>query len=247
MPKKAIEIHKPYTFKMLWTALILGLASSLHCIGMCGPIALMLPVNRSNPFIKVIQIFIYHFGRITAYASLGLLFGLVGKSFFIAGYQQQLSITIGVFIILMAIIPEKQLARYNFSKPIYKFITKVKSALGNQFKKKDNPSIFIIGLLNGYLPCGMVYMALFGAIAMNQIELSIFYMILFGIGTIPFMSFIVYIADFISISFRNKIQKIIPIIAIIIGLLFIIRGLGLNIPFISPHTNDLFIQSNANC
>ncbi len=232
---------------MLYTALIFGLISSLHCVGMCGPIALMLPVDRNNEAKRVLQILTYHFGRLLAYASLGLLFGILGKGFFLAGMQQQLSIAVGVLMIIVAIVPEKEFAKYNFSKPIYKVISKVKSSLGQQFKKKSFQSLFTIGLLNGYLPCGMVYVALFGALAMNSVQTGILYMILFGIGTIPLMSLVVYISNLLTVSFRSKLQKIIPIIAICIGVLFIMRGLGLSIPYISPSTLDLFVQSEANC
>ena len=232
---------------MLYTAIIFGLISSFHCIGMCGPIAMMLPVDRNNEAKKITQLLIYHTGRLTAYASLGLLFGLLGKGFFLAGMQQQLTITVGVLIIIVAVVPEKILAKYNFSKPVYKVISKVKTSLGNQFKNRSYKSFFTIGLLNGYLPCGMVYVALFGALAMPSIEYSMFYMLLFGLGTVPMMSMIVLITNLISMSVRNKIQKAIPVLAVCIGVLFIIRGLGLNIPYISPSTMNLFVQSNANC
>lgn len=232
---------------MLYTALIFGLISSLHCVGMCGPIALMLPVDRNNEAKRVLQTLTYHLGKLVSYGSLGLLFGILGKGFFFAGMQQQLSIAVGVIMILIAIVPEKEFAKYNFSKPVYKVITKVKSSLGQQFKKKSFSSFFTIGLLNGYLPCGMVYVALFGALAMNSINLGILYMILFGIGTIPLMSLVTYISNTFSTSFRSKIQKVIPVIAVCIGVLFIMRGLGLSIPYISPSTMDLFVQQEANC
>ncbi len=207
----------------------------------------MLPVDRNNPSKKTLQIFIYQIGRLAAYGSLGLLFSLVGKGFYAAGYQQQLSIIIGLLMIIVALVPKKEFAKYNFSKPIYKIISKVKSSLGAQFKNKSYKSLFIIGLLNGYLPCGMVYVALFGAIAMPTTTQSIGYMILFGLGTIPMMSAIVYISNLITLKTRNYIQKIIPLVAVIIGMLFIIRGLGLDIPYISPSNTNLFVQPDANC
>jgi sulfite exporter TauE/SafE len=232
---------------MLYTAIIFGLISSFHCIGMCGPIAMMLPVDRNNEAKKITQLLIYHIGRLTAYASLGLLFGLLGKGFFLAGLQQQLSITVGILMIIFAVVPERVLANYNFSKPIYKVISKVKSSLGSQFKNRSYKSFFTIGLLNGYLPCGMVYVALFGALAMPSLEISIFYMLLFGLGTVPMMSLVVLITNLVSIPIRNAIQKAIPVLAVCIGILFIIRGLGLNIPYVSPSTMSLFVQSEANC
>jgi sulfite exporter TauE/SafE len=232
---------------MLYTAIIFGLISSFHCIGMCGPIAMMLPVDRNSEAKKISQLSIYHLGRLAAYASLGLLFGMLGKGFFIAGMQQQLSITVGVIMIIIAVVPEKTLANYNFSKPIYKVISKVKSSLGKQFKNRSFKSFFTIGLLNGYLPCGMVYVALFGALAMPSLEFSILYMLLFGMGTVPMMSMVVLISNLVSIPLRNTIQKAIPVLAVCIGVLFIMRGLGLNIPYVSPSTMSLFVQSEANC
>ncbi|MGL5111555.1 MAG: sulfite exporter TauE/SafE family protein [Flavobacterium sp.] len=232
---------------MLYTAFIFGLISSFHCIGMCGPIAMMLPVDHANPTKKAGQILVYHLGRLVAYGSLGLVFGLMGKGFFMAGIQQKLSIIIGFLMIVVAVTPERLFAQYNFSKPVYKIISNLKQKLGSQFKKKSFSSLFSIGLLNGFLPCGMVYVALFGAIAMQSPTLGIFYMVLFGLGTIPLMSLVVYLKSFISLSARNTIQKIIPYATVIIGILFVLRGLGLGIPYVSPTTLSLFVQQTPNC
>lgn len=232
---------------MLYTAFLFGLISSFHCIGMCGPIAMMLPVERNNPAKKVIQICTYHLGRLTAYGSIGLLFGLLGKGLFLAGIQQQLSIFIGIAMILVILVPEKVFAQYNFSKPVYGWISKMKQSLGSHFKNKSFKSLFIIGLLNGFLPCGMVYVALFGAIAMQSAGFGVLYMLLFGLGTVPLMSLVVYINSFLTVPIRNRIQKVIPYVGVIIGLLFILRGLGLGIPYVSPSNMSLFIQEKANC
>jgi sulfite exporter TauE/SafE len=232
---------------MLYSALLFGLISSLHCIGMCGPIAMMLPVNKSNPAEKVIQILIYHIGRLTAYASLGLIFGLLGRGFYMAGIQQQLSIAVGILMIVIVVVPEREFMKYNFSKPVYRLLSKIKSNLGNQFKRKSPDAFFTIGLLNGFLPCGLVYAALFGAIAMQNLTLSVTYMILYGIGTIPMMSAVVYLSNLLSIPVRNKLQKIIPIVAVFIGIMFIFRGLGLDIAYLSPSDTNLFVKANASC
>ena len=232
---------------MLYSAFIFGLISSFHCIGMCGPIAMMLPIDRNNEAKKVTQIITYHIGKLTAYGILGLIFGLLGRSFYLAGMQQQLSIIVGVLMIVVALVPEKIFAKYNFSKPVYKIISKVKSSLGQQFKNKSYKSLFTIGLLNGFLPCGMVYVAIFGAIAMQSVSLGVLYMLLFGIGTIPMLTAVIYISNVLSFSFRGTLQKIIPVVAVVIGMLFIIRGLGLDIPYLSPSNMSLFVQSEANC
>jgi hypothetical protein len=214
---------------------------------MCGPIAMMLPVDRQNETKKATQILIYHLGRLTAYASIGLLLGLLGRGFFLAGMQQKMSVFIGLIMILIALIPEKTFSKYNFSKPVYKIISNIKSNLGKQFRNKSYKSLFTIGLLNGFLPCGMVYVALFGAVAMQSASFGVLYMILFGLGTVPLMTVVVYVNSMLQLPFRNKIQKAIPYVAAIIGIMFILRGIGLGIPYISPSNMSLFVQSTPNC
>lgn len=219
---------------MLWSAIIFGLLGSFHCVGMCGPIAFMLPVDRSNTSRKLIQIFTYHFGRLVAYSMIGLFFGVVGKGLYIFGLQQQLSITMGILMIAIVLIPTKIFNKYNFSKPIYKIISKVKSSLGQALKKKTPDTFLTIGFLNGFLPCGLVYMAVFASLAMGSAFKSSLYMVLFGIGTIPLMTTAIYLGKFLNATVKQRIQKAIPIFVIIIGLLFILRGMGLGIPYLSP-------------
>jgi sulfite exporter TauE/SafE len=219
---------------MLISALILGLLGSLHCVGMCGPIAFMLPVDRSNSYKKVSQISIYHFGRLLAYSIIGLIFGLVGKSLYIFGIQQQLSIIIGVLMIVIVLLPHKIISKYNVSKPLYSVISKVKSSLGQALKKKTSDTFLTIGFLNGFLPCGLVYMAVFGAVATGSLLEGSLYMVLFGLGTIPLMTSAIYLGKFLSSTVKQRIQKAIPVFVVVIGVLFILRGLGLGIPYISP-------------
>lgn len=219
---------------MFITALVFGLLGSFHCVGMCGPIAFMLPVDRTNSVKKVTQITIYHIGRLISYSIIGFIFGLIGKSLYIFGFQQQLSIAIGVLMIVIVLIPYKTFNNYNFSKPVYKFISKVKSALGKALQKKTADTFLTIGFLNGFLPCGLVYMALFAAMATGNTLQGSLYMFIFGLGTIPLMTTAIYFSSFLKGSVRQKIQKAIPVFVILIGLLFILRGLGLGIPYLSP-------------
>ena len=219
---------------MLATAFALGLLGSLHCVGMCGPIAFMLPVDRSNSVRKISQITMYHVGRLLAYSLIGLVFGIVGKSLYIFGLQQQLSIIIGVLMIVLVLIPYKVIGKYNLSRPLQRLISKVKTSLGKALKKKTADTFLTIGFLNGFLPCGLVYMAVFGAMAAGNLADSSLYMVLFGLGTIPLMTSAIYIGKFLNSSIKQRIQKAIPVFVIIIGALFILRGLGLGIPYISP-------------
>ncbi|MEM6685598.1 MAG: sulfite exporter TauE/SafE family protein, partial [Bacteroidota bacterium] len=218
---------------MMTTGFILGLLGSFHCVGMCGPIAFMLPVDRSNTYKKSVQILLYHIGRLLSYATIGFVFGLLGKSLYIFGMQQRLSIAIGVLMIVVILIPYKIVSKYNFSKPIFKVISKVKSSLGQQFQKKTWDTFFSIGFLNGFLPCGLVYMAVFGAVATGSMLEGSVYMLFFGLGTIPLMTTAIYIGKFLNSTIKRRIQKAIPVLVVIIAMLFILRGLGLGIPYIS--------------
>lgn len=232
---------------MLWSAIILGLLGSFHCVGMCGPIAFMLPVDRENTSKKVFQIFTYHFGRILAYSMIGLFFGLIGKSLYIFGFQQQLSIGIGVLMIVVILMPVRIFNKYNFSKPIYKLISKVKKSMGVAFKKKTADTFLTIGFLNGFLPCGLVYMAVFASLAMESTLKGSLYMALFGIGTIPLMTTAIYLGKFINSTVKQRIQKAIPVFVVIIGVLFILRGMGLGIPYISPAPIIDKVESTIDC
>ncbi|WP_282081036.1 sulfite exporter TauE/SafE family protein [Aquimarina algiphila] len=232
---------------MLLSALILGLLGSFHCVGMCGPIVFMLPVHQSNTFQKIFRVFLYHFGRLIAYCIIGLFFGIIGKSLNIFGLQQNLSIAVGVLMIILILIPHQTLNKYNISKPIYKVITKVKNALGIALKKKTPDTFLSIGFLNGFLPCGLVYMAVFGAIASGQIFEGSLYMVFFGLGTIPLMTVAVYAGNFLTRKVRQHIQKAIPVFVVIIGLLFIIRGLGLGIPYLSPKPAVEMVSADFEC
>lgn len=220
---------------------------SLHCVGMCGPIAFMLPVDRTNSIKKFFQIFIYHFGRLLAYGIIGLLFGLLGKGLYVFGMQQKLSIAIGILMIIIVLIPYKTFATYNFSKPVYKIISKVKNRLGQELKKKSPDTFLTIGFLNGFLPCGLVYMALFGAIAMGSAWQGSLYMMLFGLGTIPLMTSAIYFSGMLKGGLRQKVQKAIPVFVVIVGALFILRGMGLGIPYISPKPVVEVVSAEMEC
>ena len=232
---------------MIVSAIIFGLLGSFHCVGMCGPIAFMLPVDRTNSFKKISQILAYHIGRLLAYAIIGLCFGLIGKSLNIFGLQQQLSILIGVLMIVVILIPVHTFNTYNLSKPVFTFISKIKTALGTALKKKTADTFLTIGFLNGFLPCGLVYMAVFASIAIGNAWQSSLYMVLFGLGTIPLMTTAIYLGKFLSSTVKQRIQKAIPVFVIIIGLLFILRGLGLGIPYISPTNMQHTASSQMEC
>jgi sulfite exporter TauE/SafE len=232
---------------MFVTAFILGILGSFHCVGMCGPIAFLLPLDRNNSFKKHSQLFLYHFGRLFTYSILGLLFGMLGKGLNLFGFQQKLSIAIGVIMILVIVIPQKHFKRFSISKPIYVGISKVKSALGSQLKKRTPDTFLTIGFLNGFLPCGLVYIAVFGAIASGSLLDGSLYMLGFGLGTIPLMTTAIYLGNFLKGDLRQKIRKAIPIFVVIVGCFFILRGMGLGIPYVSPKPATEMVDANYNC
>lgn len=232
---------------MLWSAILLGLMGSLHCVGMCGPIAFMLPVDRSSNIRKLGQTALYHLGRILAYGFAGLAFGLLGKGLYVFGMQQKLSVAIGALMIIIVLVPDKLFSKYSLSKPVFRLISKVKNRLGRELKKKSPDTFLTIGFLNGFLPCGLVYMALFGAVAMGNPAQGSLYMMLFGLGTIPLMTTVLYFGGMLKGPLRQKVRKIIPVFVVLLGALFILRGLGLGIPYVSPRTEIAVVSGTLEC
>ena len=232
---------------MLYSALVLGLLGSLHCLGMCGPIAFLLPVDRSNHLKSGGQVLIYHIGRLLAYASMGAVFGLLGSGINMFGAQQKLSIIIGALMILLALIPYQKLGGQKVTGFFYKAISGLKNKLGKTLQRKTPDAFFSIGVLNGFLPCGLVYMALLGATAMADPLSGSVYMAVFGLGTIPLMSAAVYLARIIKSSMRNRLRRLIPVFVVIIGALFILRGMGLGIPYVSPKPMKTMAATSMEC
>lgn len=232
---------------MLTSAVILGLMGSFHCVGMCGPIAFMLPVDHSRPEKKLLQVFLYHFGRVTSYGIIGLVFGTLGKGLYVFGLQQKLSIIIGALMILIILIPYKTFSKYNFSKPIYGLLSKLKNQMGRELKKKSPDTFLTIGFLNGFLPCGLVYMAVFASIATANPWFGALFMMLFGLGTIPLMTTTIYFGSMLKGKAKKYVQRLIPLFVVLIGLLFILRGMGLGIPYISPAPVTELVSSAIEC
>jgi len=232
---------------MVLTALLLGFMGSLHCLGMCGPIAFMLPVDRQSKYRSVLQIFIYHFGRLLAYSIIGLIFGLLGKGLYIFGAQQKLTIIIGIIMIVAVLLPYKYMSKLKLGKPIYSLLFKLKNKLGEALKKKTPDTFLTIGFLNGFLPCGLVYIALLGALAMGNAAQGSLFMFLFGIGTIPLMTAAVYFGKLLKASSKEKLRQFIPIVVVLIGVLFILRGMGLGIPYVSPKPVTEVVSSEIDC
>ena len=223
-------------------ALMLGLASSLHCVGMCGPIAFSLGINPENKLDFTFRNLTYQLGRVTTYSVLGALLGVIGYGVSFAGLQNPLSIGVGILMILMALLPKNLGAENLGMKPFSRLMYQIKSGLGKFLRKKNYSSLYITGLLNGLLPCGAVYGALTGSMAMGGVWKGALFMVFFGLGTIPLMFASVLAGNVVSLQTRQKIVKTLPYLMIFLGILFILRGLNLNIPYISPTVESLQID-----
>ncbi len=219
---------------MLFPAFLLGLISSFHCVGMCGPLAMALPVQHFSAAQKSVSIFLYHAGRIVTYTFLGVFFGILGRHIFIAGFQQWGSIILGSIVLIIVLF--QKVVKTSYTPP---FVQSYTDALHRIIRylwgKHSTLSSFLLGMTNGLLPCGMVYFALAGALSSTTIVGSLLFMILFGAGTLPLM-FSVHFAGttYLSLSFRNKTRKLVPFFIASMGVLLILRGLNLGIPYISP-------------
>lgn len=231
---------------MLYSALVIGFIGSLHCVGMCGPIALLLPIDRTNPVKAFLQVMQYHFGRLLSYAFLGIVFGLFGRGLFVAGMQQSLSLWIGAVLIAGLLI------KYFFSlkapvfRPYTRLLMRLQSAMGKFIKNKSFYATFLMGILNGFLPCGMVYMALFGAVATGNSAEGAIYMMVFGLGTVPLMSAIALFGKKLPNIFRINYRRLIPVFILFMGIYFMVRGLGLDNLW-SPGLQRMQVKTQAEC
>jgi uncharacterized protein len=232
---------------MIPAALLLGLVTSLHCVGMCGPIALSLGLNPQQRVQLYLKNLTYQLGRITTYSILGLIVGFLGKGFQLFGSQQYISIAVGLLMIVMVFLPKNISSSMSNNNPFTTVLLKIKLGLGKLLGKVNYKSLYSIGLLNGLLPCGPVYIALTATIASETAYEGALFMFLFGLGTIPLMFLTTLIGSTISQEYRNKIMKIYPFILVFLGVLFILRGLELDIPYVSPPEKALQISPEAKC
>lgn len=228
---------------ILLSALLLGLMGSFHCLGMCGPIAFVLPVSRDNKAKMALQTLLYHLGRMTAYATIGLIFGYLGKGISLIGLQQNISLIMGILMLVFAFVPSIKVLRLKPFAWWNHFVFFIKNSLSNYLQKRSTLGFYVIGFFNGLLPCGLVYIALVGAMATGDPLLGALYMAIFGLGTSPMMTAAVYLGNFVSVKLRNQINKMIPYAVALVGILFILRGLNLGIKFLSPSDQMLNTDS----
>ena len=210
-------------------AFMIGLLGSVHCVGMCGPLAFGVPSLRSGWFYLVLDKLLYQSGRIISYCILGVLIGLLGRQIWLAGLQQGVSILSGLLIILAALSRIFKFSLSNSSSILLKPFNAMFS-----YALQHRANHLIIGLINGFLPCGFVYLAMAGALNTGAIPSAISYMFWFGLGTTPLMFIAAVSVGFTSALYRKRINQLIPFLMLFLGCWFILRGMELNIPYLSP-------------
>jgi hypothetical protein len=222
-----------------YTPLTIGLIGSFHCLGMCGPIVVALPLKKNSVFSKIAGTILYNSGRVITYGIIGLLFGLLGKGIHMAGFQQWATILLGIAMIISVIFPFFFKEKITTSNLLSGFAARLIHHLSQLFTNRSYFSMLLIGLLNGLLPCGLVYVAIAGAINTGTPLSGAIFMVLFGIGTIPLLMVATLASDAIGQKLRTSLQRVVPYFIFVLGVLFIVRGMALGIPFLSPPTEKL--------
>ncbi len=215
-----------------YLAFFMGLFGSLHCVAMCGPLMLALPTPYSLGWKWWSNLLVYQVGRIMMYGVLGLLIGTIGNSVGVKGWQQGISIFTGLLLVSMGLfsfmgrnIPRVVRAQQSFTRPITRWI-------GYWFGRPGGH--FMVGLLNGLLPCGMVYMALAAALNADSVYGGGVFMLLFGLGTLPALLAVVALGNTAKKMLRFDMAAWLPLICVVMGAWFLLRGANLDIPFLSP-------------
>jgi len=233
-------------------AFMTGLVGSLHCIGMCGPIAVALPLGEKSWLHRGLGSLTYNFGRTVTYGVLGAIFGFLGQGIEMAGLQRWATILIGVIMILSVSFPVLFREKIKIDQVLTGYASRLISRFRKLFSRSSISSLFVIGVLNGLLPCGLVYVAIAGAISSGDVLSGVLYMFLFGLGTIPVMFAIPLAGHIIGTSIRKRFRSVVSTFIVILGILFILRGLSLGIPYLSPPAKMLkphektMIQKNNN-
>lgn len=211
------------------TAIVLGFLGSLHCVGMCGPIVLALPTtNLPTRMEFLLGRTIYNMGRVVTYMVLGAILGGIGKVISFAGFQASFSVVLGAIILIALFFPFNATISFLTDNKLWK------NSIGALFRKKSFSALFGIGVFNGLLPCGLVYAALAGAAASGSVVYGAAFMLVFGLGTIPALLAVSFLGDLFKLNRAAVMRKVLPISMFILGLLLVLRGLSLDIPYISP-------------
>lgn len=217
----------------LVAALAMGAAGSAHCVGMCGPIALAVPSPSNTPAARWMSTLLLNSGRLATYGLLGLAVGTLGLGMRLAGLQQAVTIIGGALILLSVLVPGA-LQRWSPNGRIAMGISRLRSRMARNLKRTAPEALFFSGVLNGLLPCGLLYAALLGAGAMASPGQGALFMLAFGLGTWPALVALRMSAGLIGPSARTVLRRLSPVLISVVAVLMILRGLELGISYVSP-------------
>jgi len=225
-------------WSIVTAGLVLGLISSLHCIGMCGPLMLALPVRHLEKWKQVLTIFLYNTGRVITYTLIGALLGLAGRRIYLAGFQRWFTIVLGVVMLVLAFNYFYKQASVQ-PKWMQSVHIRIQQLMFRFVKSNNISGYFLLGMANGLLPCGMVYLAIAGAVTANTVLHSMLFMFLFGVGTMPAMLALGVFGLRITMPVRQQMKAAMPYVVVAMAVILILRGCNLGIPFISPVIADV--------
>ena len=215
---------------MLYSAFLLGLFGSVHCVGMCGPLVLAFGQTTKSMGFKLTQ----QFGRILGYGILGALIGLIGSTVAIFEVGQWVSLSMGIVILAFTLFSFFKKSAANIFTG--KLVTKLQS-----FALKNTQSLgarfFLLGIINSLLPCGLLFVALGVAATQGTLQGAVLYMLVFGFGTLPSLLGVLFFGHQLGAKFKSLQSKMIPVLSLVVGLMMVVRGLGLGIPYLSPKIN----------
>jgi len=214
----------------LWTAFVIGIVGSMHCIGMCGPIAAVLPYQAETRWQTALNMLKYHMGRIVTYAIVGGFIGILGRGVFIAGWQRGFSVATGIVLLLFAVFSIRVESRIVSLPFLNKWFALVRNRLGLLLGQAQHRSLILIGILNGLLPCGLVYLAITGAVSTGSIGKAMAYMVLFGAGTIPLLMVTSILGTLAGMKIRHVLRRVVPVFLVLFAILLIFRGVNFNLP-----------------
>lgn len=207
---------------MFLTALVIGFLGSLHCAGMCSPLA-MAVTNLGKPVFM--NRFTYNGGRITSYGIQGIVAASVGTLFEFTGLQTVFSISLGLLLIIAGFAGITRFHIPILSTGIQKLTTFIKLRLGDFIKRKTKLSLFITGMLNGLLPCGLTYIALTYCLTITDPADGLIYMLAFGSGTLPVMLGLTTVMQTLMYKFNFSFRKLTTVTMVVLGIMLITRSL----------------------
>lgn len=223
---------------MLLAAFILGLASSGHCLGMCGPIALAVPVRGDRWVDRLISAVVLNGGRLLSYAIVGAAFGAFGRGLALAGAQRWISIILGVAVFAVLLLPDPLKGR-GPANWIGGALSNMQGSLARNLRRTSFAGLIFSGMLNGLLPCGMVYLAIAGALTQEGWSGGSAFMVFFGLGTWPALIALRIAGHHIPLNLRLRLRRLAPVAYALMGAALILRGLDLGIPYLSPLLPDV--------